>query len=191
MSIHVKDLKDLPRTKDGALSYAGLYKGRELVKGLYIGSVVDSVNRDFFKKHNIKVVFNCSKDIPFSIPGTVKIRLPVDDSPDEVVHLFNLWKKAVPLMDKHIRAGRACLIHCRAGQQRSCSSCAAYIMCKKGWSAKKTKAFIKAKKDDAGWPTWHFARSLTLWEEYLKKHPNLCSPTPNKPTSRAKSPSKK
>ena len=115
------------------------------------------------------MVVNCTRDIPFSFKHTKHLRLAVHDADEEIDRLFELWKTAIPLIARQIDAGKTVLTHCMAGQQRSAATCAAYLMFKYGWTAKKAMPFIKKKKDDCFWPRAHFKKSLLMWESYLKK----------------------
>lgn len=163
------DTRDLVKTRSGKLSYQGLVPGKKAGKGLYVGSVVDSASTDFMRKHNIHVVVNCTRDLPFRFTDHVHMRLPVDDAYTDTLPLFELWKTAIPRISRHIDKGHNVLIHCHCAQQRSIATAAAVLMYREGLDTPTVVKRLKRLKTDAFWPRINFHRSLLRWQGHLKK----------------------
>ena len=58
------------------------------------------------RKHNITVVVNCTRDLPFRFPNQTHMRLPVHDAYDETLRLFELWKTAIPRISRYLDQNR-------------------------------------------------------------------------------------
>lgn len=53
----------------------------EMLSGLWIGSVDDSYNRDFYSDNNINIVINCTKDQAFlNLDNLKKVRIPISNN---------------------------------------------------------------------------------------------------------------
>ena len=170
VKLSIPNTADIEKTSSGKLSYRGYVPGKKVAKGLYVGSVVDSANMDFMKKHNITVVINCTRDLPFRFNTQSHIRLPVDDAYEHTLRLFEHWKTAVPRISSYIDQGRNVLVHCRAGQQRSMATVAAVLMYREGLTAMRAVERCRKVKSDAFWPRINFHRSLLKWQTYVKEH---------------------
>lgn len=84
-------------------------------------------------------------------------RLYVDDHPSSEQTMSEM----LPLMVRYIEsAGKDVVVHCFAGQQRSATVVAAYVMRQTGWTPEQTVEFIKSKKPDAFLGGVHFMDSL-------------------------------
>jgi len=55
----------------------------EIIPRLWLGNAKASMNEDFIRQKNITVVFNCTKNLPFSPMIPIKYRIPVDDNLEE------------------------------------------------------------------------------------------------------------
>lgn len=134
----------------------------EIVPHLYLSNYQDalSVPKDFF-------VINCSKDLPMVQTKGGGTRLYVDDSP----HSIETMTKNLPIMikyiEEHVKENKNVLVHCFAGQQRSATVIAAYLMKTKGLSTEDAIAFVKSKKQDAFAGGVHFYTSLNNIRSYL------------------------
>lgn len=173
LRLALPDTSDLEKTSGGKLSYAGYVPGKRVTRGLYVGSVVDSANIDFMRRHDISFVVNCTRDLPFKFPTQDHLRLAVDDAYAETLRLFNLWKTAVPRISRAIDAGKNVLVHCLVGQQRSQATVAALLMYREGISAAQAVERCRKAKSDAFWPRINFYRSLIKWQTYVKEHKSV------------------
>jgi Dual specificity phosphatase, catalytic domain len=105
----------------------------EIIPGLWIGNYHSAHDFDFLRNHNIKVIVNCTVDIPF-ISDNIKpdklllleplntLRIPVEDSLKErdFIKMEYYLQLVLPYLFNHyIKQGKNTLIHCRAGKMRS------------------------------------------------------------------------
>jgi hypothetical protein len=112
----------------------GLFSQKnEIVPGLWIGDYHSAHDFNFLKDNNIKVIVNCTADIPYITdilnPDSLMIlepldlyRIPVYDSLQEIdfVKMEYYLQLILPfLFDKYIKENKNVLIHCRAGKMRS------------------------------------------------------------------------
>ena len=146
------------------------FPAKQIVPHLFIGSEGDSASPAFFKKHNIRLVVNASKNIPFRAPADVRTyRVPVDDNPSENEVMLSHLPVVVLAIDEVLSYGQGVLVHCRAGMQRSAAVVAAYLMWSKGWTANRTFEFINRKKHETFWPVPTFETALRAWEAQLRR----------------------
>jgi len=114
------------------------YHANEIIDRLWIGDVKSSEDKDFLKNEKIDVIVNCTKDLPnhfepFSyreIPNDVVenyfikyFRVPCDDNgkESEIDNFYRETHKVIDDVQKLYNSNKRLLIHCMAGQQRSCS----------------------------------------------------------------------
>ena len=134
----------------------------EIIPHLYLGDAKDAEHMSA----DVKLVVNCTKNIPFYSPDTQQIRIDVDDSPDESDAIVRYWRDPA-LFDaiiNHILQGHDVLVHCQMGRQRSASTIAALLMKTHAWSLHDTIAFIKTKKIDAFFPEVNFMAALVQFQ---------------------------
>lgn len=111
------------------------YAAKQIVPyNLWVGSERDSENATAAERHGVALVVNCTKDIPFSIAGTRRLRVPVDDHPADAPIMRVHLPRIVKGIDAALAQGKAVLVHCYAGISRSASVAAAYLMFKEGLS---------------------------------------------------------
>ena len=146
------------------------YAAKQIMPNLWIGSEGDSRNPSFFSRHNIRLVVNASKNIPFRPPNAEvrTYRVPVDDHPSENDVMLGHFPVVVLAIDDVLAYGQGVLVHCRAGMQRSAAVVAAYVMWKRGWTANKALEFINRKKNETFWPVPTFEAALRAWETQLR-----------------------
>ena len=104
----------------------------EIVKGLWIGNMDAATDYNFFKKHNISAVVNCTPDVPaaFAKYGVNYLRVNLNDSlkQQDIEKMINYLPKAISFIyQKREIEGKNVLVHCHAGMQRSAAITAAYI----------------------------------------------------------------
>lgn len=141
------------------------------VRGLWIGSAGDSKSLAFMRAHDVRLVVNCSRDLPCRFGKEVAyVRVPVNDAPDDLheqATMLECLPKAVQAIDRTLRAGHAVLVHCYAGMQRSAAVAAAYLMWKLGYGAKQAMRRINAQKRETFYPRPSFVVALAQWERAL------------------------
>lgn len=113
---------------------------------IFVGNRVSAqkYNKDF------SLIINCSIDIPFYSESLeqLKIRIPVDDSPEYALYLYSFLKtnKTLDLIDNYYKSNKKVLIHCMAGAQRSAAVAACYLVAKHNFKPEDAIAYIKSKR---------------------------------------------
>lgn len=119
----------------------------EIISRVWLGNKWASQDSDFLQKNNIKVIVNCTKDIPFCEEyGKNKnvsfYRIPIDDPGSEAPWDENheiLYEKLPLITQKlyqHALQHAPILVHCHAGIQRSASVVVALLMRYGVWKGK-------------------------------------------------------
>ena len=134
---------------------------------LWIGSKADSMNPKAAQRHHIGLVVNCTRDLPFSIPGVKRVRVPIDDMPDENPTFMKALPRAVRAIDLALSQGQGVLVHCYAGISRSASVVAAFLMAREGLTPAQAMARIRKAKQETFRPRANFLPSLLAWEGVL------------------------
>lgn len=130
----------------------------EIVPGLYLSNYQDVINK---VKPNTKIfVMNCSKDLPMMRSAYGGTRLWVDDHPTSEATMTANLPLMVRYIEDQLAQGHDVVVHCFAGQQRSATVVAAYLMKTKGFTPDQAIEFIKSKKPDAFLGGVHFINSL-------------------------------
>ena len=139
----------------------------EILPNLWLGNVRSSTDEDFIKKKNIQVVFNCTKNLPFSYSIPIKYRVPVDDNLEEdEIRNMELWATEISFkMMAEYRSGKAILVHCMAGMQRSAASMAMMLIAHLGVSAQVAMKMIKDRRTIAFHPGPNFGRSIMYFQK--------------------------
>ena len=72
----------------------------ELLSGLWIGSVNDIYNSEFYRDNNINVAINCTTDQGFlNIDGIHKVRIPLSNNPDINSDIYLLSQKIDKILE--------------------------------------------------------------------------------------------
>lgn len=142
---------------------------------IWLGNYADSSNENFIKNNNIKVIINCSKDLPFYFNNqevAYKYRIPVDDDRQEnsLYTMYLYLPKIVDIIKFHIKRNENIYVHCHAGMQRSACVVAAYLMAQ--YNMKHTDAikYIKNHRPIAFSPFTNFEKSLIHYYNILNKN---------------------
>lgn len=114
----------------------------QIIPRIWIGDVNSSQDRHFLIANKINVIVNCSNDLPnWFEPFTVEpldqsilekyfikyFRISCNDNgrPEEVEKFFNETNANINKVVEQYNLNKNILIHCSAGQQRSC----AFVVC--------------------------------------------------------------
>lgn len=136
----------------------------EILPRLWLGNIHASTDEYFIKKYGISVVFNCTKDLPYSPNIPVKYRVPVDDNHSDVRNM-TLWApEAVLHVLREYREGKTILIHCYAGMQRSACIMAMVVMIMERIKADAAIAKIQGIRSVAFRPAVNFYESIRNFE---------------------------
>ena len=96
----------------------------EIIENLFIGSEKSLNCSDEFD-----LIVNCTTNIFIKDPNKT-IRIPINDTPDECNTLLKLLDDTDVLekINTTINNNKKVLVHCQAGQQRSCAVVAFYLI---------------------------------------------------------------
>jgi dual specificity phosphatase 12 len=138
----------------------------EVIPRLWLGNAKASMNEDFIQHHNIQVVFNCTKNLPFSPIIPIKYRIPVDDNlEEEEIRNMELWSGEIALkIMVEYSQGKTILVHCMAGMQRSAASVAFMLIAYHKMRALDAMRLIKEKRRIAFYPRANFGRSIDYFD---------------------------
>lgn len=156
-----------PAPAKDLIEWKGLlyYPPKKITNHVWIGSEATAADKDFLRKNNIKFVVNCSADIPRS-SNIPMLRVPVyDDASDagKMVKYFGI--SSVAIRDVTRYNGNV-LVHCRAGQNRSSTVVAAYLMTIKKIGYIEAMKLIRARKCETFRPS-NFTSSLKEYQQKL------------------------
>lgn len=119
--------------------------------------------------HSIEVspdtfIINCTKDLPMLHANNM--RIPVnDDMSREALHgMLLALPNAVEQIETQLGNKKKVVVHCLAGQQRSPTVIAAYLIAKRGYTLPDAITYIRSKKKDAFFWSVNFRDSL---EQYV------------------------
>lgn len=138
----------------------------EIIPRLWLGNAKASMDEDFIRRNNIVVVFNCTKNLPFSPIIPIKYRVPVDDNlEEEEIRNMELWSGEIALkMMREYSEGKTILVHCMAGMQRSAASVAFFLISYSKMRALDAMRFIKERRMVAFYPRANFGRSIDYFD---------------------------
>lgn len=144
----------------------------EIVSRLWLGNKQAAADEAWLKQHNITVVFNCTKTLPFAPYIRRMYRVPVDDNLEaEEIANMGAWASETQIkLVREYKAGRTILVHCHAGMQRSAAVVAMFLIAMTGMSADEAMAFIKSKRPVAFFPAANFEKAIRDWDEDLRKY---------------------
>jgi hypothetical protein len=152
--------------------YYNVEFSNQITTNIWLGNFIESANEDFIKKNNIKVIINCSKDLPFyfsQMEVPYRYRIPVNDDRQEnsLKDMYLYLPSIIDKIKKHIDNNHNIYIHCHAGMQRSACVVCAYIMASHNMNFEDTYTYLKARRPIVFTPNINFKKSL---ESYYNNH---------------------
>lgn len=138
----------------------------EILPGLWLGNRKASVSEEFIRRNHIQVVFNCTKDLPFSPIIPIQYRIPLDDNlKEEEIRNMERWSNEIvySILSEY-RKGRPILVHCMAGMQRSAAAVAMALIAELRISALQAYQMIKEKRSIAFHPRANFGRAIDYFD---------------------------
>lgn len=140
-----------------------------IIPRLWLGNARAARNEEFLKQHDITVVFNCTKDLPFSPSIRRRYRVPVDDDlTEEEIRNMELWSfEIVYKVIKEYNSGRTLLIHCAAGMQRSAAVTAMFLIATQGMKWEEALQYIRQRRPIAFHPSANFLKAIQGFERTL------------------------
>jgi hypothetical protein len=144
----------------------------EILPGMWLGNRVAALDERWLRDHNIKSVFNCTKDIPFvpSIPR--KYRVPVDDNLQaEEIRNMELWSyETVYKMSLEYKTGQPMLVHCAAGMQRSAAAIALFLIAVRNMTPDQAIQYIQERRPIAFRPGPNFYKAIEgFYKSYQRR----------------------
>jgi protein-tyrosine phosphatase len=139
----------------------------EIVPGIWLGNRRAALNDKWLKKHNITVVFNATKDVPFCPIIKKQYRIPVDDNlqPEEIRNMTHWSHEAVYKLLQEHNSGANVLVHCAAGMQRSATIVGMYLIVKRGMSWHQAVTYTQGIRPIAFRPGVNFKDSLIEFDK--------------------------
>jgi len=97
----------------------------EICDFLYVGSTNSIKLSD-----NFDLIINCTPDVREPKQYKQFIRLPIHDDPDDIENTLSIINetRVLAIIDKAISNRQHVLVHCYAGEQRSCAIVACYLI---------------------------------------------------------------
>ena len=138
----------------------------EILHNLWLGNARASMDEQFINDKQIEVVFNCTKNLPFSPMIPIKYRIPVDDNLEEQeIRNMELWSSEIAFkITTEYKQGRRILVHCMAGMQRSAASIAFMLIAHLHMHATDAMKMIKDIRTIAFHPRANFGRSIEYFD---------------------------
>jgi len=145
-----------------------------IIPRLWLGNKKASTDTDFIRRNGINVVFNATKDLPFSPLIAHQYRVPVDDNlqPAEISNMANWSPEIVYKLVTEYRRGGVILVHCFAGMQRSAAIVAMALIALTGQPSSKVMSYIRSRRSVAFFPEANFKESILAFERqyYLARN---------------------
>jgi hypothetical protein len=114
-------------------------------------------------------IVNCTKDLPMVRVHNMRISVDDDGSREAMESMFQSLPEAVErIQEMVIGKGIPVVVHCHAGQQRSPTVVAAYLMHQRlCCTVEDAIRFVRCKKPDAFFWTANFRDALERYHRYL------------------------
>ena len=146
----------------------GIPNAHEIVPGLWLGNSKAAGDSKWLAQKKITVVFNATKDLPFSPTIKKQYRIPVDDNlqADEIRNM-TLWSQEAvyKILEEHLKNKQNVLVHCAAGMQRSASLVAMYLIATKGMGWQQAITFVQGIRPIAFRPSPNFKASIIEFDK--------------------------
>jgi hypothetical protein len=144
----------------------------EILPNIWLCDFETANDKNFILEHSIKIIFNCTKNLPFiNIPNIKQYRLSVNDSgcDTDIKDMTEGLPKMIYLLNIAYSYNIPTIVFCYKGRQRSATLIAAYIIHTTGISWTNAIKMIQTKSPLTFKPQINFAKSLT---DYSKKYIN-------------------
>jgi dual specificity MAP kinase phosphatase len=136
----------------------------EIIPNLYLASY-----------HSIELlpntfIVNCTKNLDMLNDDNIRIDVDDDMNDDSINKMYNTLNNIVDIIDEQIINNKNVIVHCLAGQQRSPTVIAAYLISKKEYKLNDAIEYIREKKKDAFFWQINFIKSLEMFNnDFLTK----------------------
>ncbi len=132
----------------------------EIIPNLFLASYSDAkeaVDEDMY-------VVNCTKDLPMLANDGIRIAVDDNEASANMKEMFLKMLEVPQRIHEELDAGRAVVVHCLAGQQRSAAMVAAYLMKYCGMNLETAVRLIRERKRDAFFWSINFLDPLQRFE---------------------------
>ena len=121
------------------------YKISQITPNIYLSGFMIASNKEELKKHNIKSIIYCTKNLDNYFPNDfIYTNIPIDDTFDQ--HIEQYFDKTYKIIENSVNKNEKILVHCHAGISRSATIVIAYLMRKNKWSRDQALNFVKLKR---------------------------------------------
>ncbi len=139
----------------------------EIVSNLYLCSYTDAQHG--VKRYPNAYIVNCTKDLPMLSKVGQRVAVDDDKNQESILGMAAMLESVTKEMHRQLtEANRVVIVHCLAGQQRSPTVIAAYLMRYHGCTQEDAILYVRARKRDAFFWSVNFERALEVWSERLK-----------------------
>lgn len=144
----------------------------KILENVWLGDANDSKQTYLYD-----VIVNCTKEVKFSEGGYyIPFRIPIDDIGEEAQ--FKILRMMLPNLCSKMyeweKGKKRVLVHCYAGQQRSCCVLACYMLWRYDMDVQSSMAYIKDKRSVAFLGGSNFIKFIERWfrecKESKRKH---------------------
>lgn len=144
----------------------------EIIPRVWVGNRFAALNEKWLTDNNIQVVFNATKDLPFSSSKVVTntYRVPVDDNlQDAEINNMSKWSPEIGYkVLREYKAGKRILIHCAAGMQRSAAVMAIFLITLTGQSPAIVMSHIRKRRPITFVPNANFRKSIEYYYSFYQ-----------------------
>ena len=138
-----------------------------ILPNLWLGNARAAADVNWLRQHNIQVIFNCTKDIPFVQLPLHMYRVPVHDNLEaEEIRNMALWSPEIVVkLTREYNEGRPILVHCAAGMQRSACVVALFLIARYHCTAAEAMQYIRSRRPIAFTPMANFKPAILEFEK--------------------------
>ncbi|KAJ2819761.1 tyrosine protein phosphatase yvh1, partial [Coemansia furcata] len=133
----------------------------QVIDGLYVGSAMAESDKAKLKEAGITHILSVARHYPPSHPNDfIYMSVEIDDLPEE--NIVQFFPETNDFTGNVLESGGRVLVHCMAGQSRSATVAAAYLMQRDTLTAEEAIATIKDKRPQIH-PNCGFLDQLQLY----------------------------
>ncbi|KAJ2604601.1 tyrosine protein phosphatase yvh1, partial [Coemansia sp. RSA 1694] len=117
----------------------------QIVDGLYVGSAMAESDKAKLKEAGVTHILSVARHYPPSFPNDFVYKaVEIDDLPEE--NIIQFFPETDVFIGSALESGGRVLVHCMAGQSRSATVAAAYLMRRDMLTAEQAIAVLKDKR---------------------------------------------
>ncbi|KAJ2331929.1 tyrosine protein phosphatase yvh1 [Coemansia sp. RSA 2681] len=117
----------------------------QIVDGLYVGSAMAESDKAKLKEAGVTHILSVARHYPPSLPNDFVYKaVEIDDLPEE--NIIQFFPETDVFISSALESGGRVLVHCMAGQSRSATVAAAYLMRRDMLTAEQAIAVLKDKR---------------------------------------------